>query len=86
MTHSHPALANHSTSAPDLTETEFHTLIHSAIGKPYDQTKSHRREHTAKWATSVVRISQKVIRIQVLLDFKAPDIAETDRKRLIKLA
>lgn len=73
-------------SATRSDEEKFHSFIHAAIDKPYQIGKPHKREHSSRWADTIVTSATKSIAITVHINFKSPKLAETERLNLISLA
>jgi hypothetical protein len=67
-------------------EVKFHTFIHKTIDKPYRVDKPHKREHSSRWADTVVTSATKNIAITVHINFKSPKLTEAERLNLINLA
>jgi hypothetical protein len=71
-------------SATTSDEEKFHSFIHAAIDKPYQIGKPHKREHSSRWADTIVTSATKIA-IAVHINFKSPKLAETERLNLISL-
>jgi len=73
-------------NAPESDEDKFHTFIHKTIDKPYRVGKPHKREHSSRWADTVVTSATKSIGVTVHINFKSPKLTEAERLNLINLA
>lgn len=73
-------------NTPESDEEKFHTFIHAAIDKPYRIGRPHKREHSSRWADTVVTSATKSIVITVYINFKSPKLTEAERLNLINLA
>lgn len=81
-----------------LTEEQFHETIHKDIDKPvqnfrkkiihskYRHIKVHTGAHKVSWADATIFSKQKLINIQVYLNFKQNDLNDSDYEKLKGLA
>jgi hypothetical protein len=81
-----------------LTPEQFHEILHKGIDRPVqnfrkkwvpDQKrhiKVHTGAHKTQWAEAMIFLKQKLINVQVYLNFKENDLSEFDYSKLKRLA